>query len=414
MTYTEFLQRSLALVAIITVTILVILLIGQVVSVLLIAFVCWLIAVGLDVPITALQQRGFRRGIAIVITLAGVGLVGFLLVFLVVPPMFTQIANVITGLPEAVESIIEEYTRFWEATPLAQNFLPPYTVAEYREFLEGIAEITRNGSGTFIDLDLGSLVQSAAIPVIRGIGGVIGVLFNLILALMIIIYMLIDPLIYYRAAIAVVPRQYEDRAVSVINGLRRVAIAWFGSLAVAIGVTFVLVALVLSIIRVPDPIALAAIAGLGNLVPYIGYWIGLTPIAIFAAASTGFGGMVVAVAAYVIVGNLEANVITPNIIKRNLSIPPVLTLIGQLICAALLGLVGLLLAVPILGVFKVIIGELYVDGALGKKESLSEVVQLPDGRLALVPPIPEDAPVVSAAPATDATAPPAEKDQSPA
>ena len=90
----------------------------------------------------------------------------------------------------------------------------------------------------------------------------------------------------------------------------------------------------------------------------------------------------------------EANVILPANMGKALKLPAALILIFQGIASSLLGFWGVLLAVPILAIVTVLLRELFVFDALGKRGRVPHVLETPSGELILdegEPDVPDDA-----------------------
>lgn len=151
-------------------------------------------------------------------------------------------------------------------------------------------------------------------------------------------------------------------------------------------ITAVMVAFALGVLlRLPNAVALGVFAGLGNIIPYIGYWSALIPIIIFALAVGGPITALLAFAAYFIIGIVEANIILPANVGSKLSLPAGLVLLSQAAAAALLGFWGVLLAVPLLAILMVLVRELLVFDVLGKRDRVSVVQETSTGEIALAP-----------------------------
>ena len=83
------------------------------------------------------------------------------------------------------------------------------------------------------------------------------------------------------------------------------------------------------------------------------------------------------VVAYLGIQLLESNVLTPSVVRRQLSIPPAATLLTQILAGYIFGVVGVLLAVPLLAVMIALVRELYSYGLLGLRGRTVSVA-LPD------------------------------------
>ena len=86
---------------------------------------------------------------------------------------------------------------------------------------------------------------------------------------------------------------------------------------------------------------------------------------------------------YLLIQLLESNVLTPMVVKQQLSIPAAGMLMFQLVAALAFGFLGVLLAVPILAVIITLVRELYSYDALGLRKLHPQAVFGPSGRLQL-------------------------------
>ncbi|MFQ5965621.1 MAG: AI-2E family transporter [Candidatus Scalinduaceae bacterium] len=114
----------------------------------------------------------------------------------------------------------------------------------------------------------------------------------------------------------------------------------------------------LTIIGIPMSYLLAVIGGFGNMIPYIGLGLGLIPALILAFIQFQDITHLLLVGLVFGIGQfLEGTVITPKIVGTKLGLNPVAIILAILICSQVLGFLGLLLAVPIASVVKVLIDE---------------------------------------------------------
>jgi len=84
-----------------------------------------------------------------------------------------------------------------------------------------------------------------------------------------------------------------------------------------------------------------------------------------------------AVAGYFVIQNIEGNLIMPIVFEKTVSLPPALTVVSQILMASLMGMLGVLLATPLLAVGMVLVQMLYVEDTLG--DSLEQPLEhVPD------------------------------------
>ena len=130
-----------------------------------------------------------------------------------------------------------------------------------------------------------------------------------------------------------------------------------------IGVT---VALGLWLAGVPSPVALGALAGLGQLVPVIGPMISSVPGLIIAAAA-GPSTFLWSCAIYFGAMQIEANLITPLMLRQMVEAPMAVTLFAVLAMGVLFGPLGVLFATPLVVIAYVFVRMVWVEDVLGDR-----------------------------------------------
>ncbi len=103
---------------------------------------------------------------------------------------------------------------------------------------------------------------------------------------------------------------------------------------------------------------LGVFAGLANLIPYVGPIAGMIPAAIVAVLGSGnLGSALTVVIAFVILKLIDDFVVQPLVLATSVELHPVLVLIAIMVGGGLFGILGMLLAVPVTGFFKVVLKE---------------------------------------------------------
>ncbi|WP_313132017.1 AI-2E family transporter [Anaerocolumna sp.] len=131
-------------------------------------------------------------------------------------------------------------------------------------------------------------------------------------------------------------------------------------------VMMILISLTLSVVGVKFAFLIGIIAGIGNLVPYLGPFIAYGGSAIVCLINGQYRELLIAVIALFIVQTLDGNVIQPKLLSQSIEIHPVLVIISLIFGNAIGGLLGMLLAVPVGALIKVLFVR-YIDYRLEKK-----------------------------------------------
>lgn len=118
--------------------------------------------------------------------------------------------------------------------------------------------------------------------------------------------------------------------------------------------------IVLTIFNVPFALPLAVLAGLMESVPSLGPVISAVPAVLIALVSGGPVSALLVAASYVIIQQLENNIIVPKIMSNAVGLRPIIVIIGLLIGFSIAGILGALFTVPILAVGKILL-DFYFD-----------------------------------------------------
>jgi predicted PurR-regulated permease PerM len=374
--YQEFVKRVLTVVFIIVV----LLGLWHLRNIVLMGFLATIVSVSLSIPVQRLRRHfNLSRGLAIALTVIGLILVLGLLVTWILPTVVVQMAELGEDLPNAFDEAADTYDDWRRKNDVLASFLPAANSQEIRKALGFTGEDLSEPPISIAD------VTAFALPALGNVGSfLLGAIANILIIIIVSVFLLVDPMDYATGGLMLIPRSYQPRAVEVMMELRHTLVTWMTAQALSITVTIVLVWLVLGmILGMPNALAVGVIAGLATFIPNIGSIIPLIPIVIFTLADDP-GRLIFILPAYILIQQVESNVITPSFVKSELNIPAGTILLFQLMAASLFGFLGILLAVPLLAVLITLVKELYVYDCLGMRGERVELVELEDGSVQLV------------------------------
>lgn len=199
------------------------------------------------------------------------------------------------------------------------------------------------------------------------VSGLLGLFANLLILITIAVFLASSPKIYRNGALSLVPPRCRPRAAEFLDEVGGGLWRWFTGQLVAMLIVALMMTAGLWLLGVPLPLALGLIAGLTNFIPYLGPYIGGAPAVLVALSDDPISALWVTVLIFV-VQNVEGNLITPNIQQRAVSIAPALIIVGVVSFGILFGLMGILLATPLLFVIVTAIRMFYVEDYLGDGE----------------------------------------------
>ncbi len=188
--------------------------------------------------------------------------------------------------------------------------------------------------------------------------GFFGIVMNVEVFGVVMVYLLKDFDIIISKGKELLPVSKKEKISDIVSRIDENLKAFFrGQFTVCI-ILSVIYGIGLTIIGVPMSYLIAIVGGFGTIIPYVGIMLGLIPALLLAfiqfqdATHLLFVGLVFGIGQF-----LEGTVITPKIVGTKLGLNPVAIILAILICSQILGFLGLLLAVPIASVAKVLIDE---------------------------------------------------------
>jgi predicted PurR-regulated permease PerM len=189
---------------------------------------------------------------------------------------------------------------------------------------------------------------------------IIGGLLGLISILLLTFYLLVEWHGILNLFIRLFPRRRRKRVAEVSSRVAAKISAWLGGqllLGVIIGTTS---AIGLALLGVPYFFVLAAIAGIGEMIPMVGPILSAIPAILVALTISP--GLAVAVAAFFAVQQaLENNVLVPKVLGSQVGLSAVAVIVALGIGTELMGILGALLAVPTAAIVQVLVEELLIE-----------------------------------------------------
>jgi predicted PurR-regulated permease PerM len=298
-----------------------------------------LFSIILSAPVNYLHRRGVPRTWGMLAVLAAFGGAVWIFGLAVVPVVEAQSAQLVADFPVLLEEAVALFNR-------VQDFF---------------------GLGARVSLDGGSfsevgrqLLTGNAVSTAAGVGLTVATAVSLGLVVLIAtIYMVIRPEPWVEGFVALYPAGWRQRTREVLFEMYHTVQRWFiGQLA---AMTFIAVfwAVSLWLIGVPFALLLGIFSGLVSFVPYLGATISVVLPLLLALISDPFTAVYV-ILAFVIIQQIEGNILQPILMSRAVDLHPALVVFAILTMGTLFGIVGVFLAVPLVAVVQVLVRELWV------------------------------------------------------
>ena len=225
-----------------------------------------------------------------------------------------------------------------------------------------VSQLLRDSLPEMVGGEVAGRVASYASRVVEGAA----------LALLVVVaavYLAADPCMYRRGLLLLLPQRWRKEAARLLDNIGGALERWLIGQLVAMVLVGALTAIGLLLIGVPSALALGFLAGMADFVPLVGPVFAALPAVLVAM---GEGGTMVfwVIGLYVLVQQVEGNLILPLMQRRTVRLPPALSLFAILVFGVLFGPLGVLLAAPLAVVAFVAVRQLYLRRYLGEELSV--------------------------------------------
>jgi predicted PurR-regulated permease PerM len=317
-------------------------------AIFVVTFLGILLGLAMSRAVDLLERIRIRRGIAaplVLVLLLG----GMTAIFAFIGPSIRdQTRELSRELPKAMQSIDA-----WVNKTPVKSLVQPEP-----------AQQKPNSSGAGLTGQIGKEMRGATkflFPIVSSVFGAVG---GLIIVLFIAMYIAAEPGLYRKGLLHLVPHAQRERAEEWITTLRDTLRQWLLARFIAMVLVGVLTGLGLAALDVKGAAALGVLAGLLEFVPFFGPIASAVPALAVALIDSPEKAMWVA-GLYIVMQQVEGNVITPLLLQNRLDVPPVMTVVAVAALGVVFGVVGMLIAEPLLAAVLVTTKMLYVQDVVG-------------------------------------------------
>src|SRR5499426_1500642 len=311
--------------------------------IILIPMLCSLALAYLLAPVVAwFERRGWSRPSSVLLTISGATMILVLILIFILPGFWGQLvktydqARLLVGDQSRVKSLLDK---------VKQISPPVYKLLQSKIEKSGDSDLFErvfSMAGQWLQRGLFSLVDVTAS------------LLDLLLIPFFVYYLLAD----YRAMRArldrLIPPRHRAVASTMISRINFVISSYVRNQLVIALVMGVLYAIGFAIARVPLALSIGLLSGLLNFIPYLGTLTGLTLSLTFVALDAGgLPRILGVVVVFIIVQSVEGYYLTPKLLGGSLDLHPMWVLVGLMIGGSLFGILGIILAVPVIAIAKV-------------------------------------------------------------
>ena len=322
--------------------------IGTILSIISPVFIGFVIAWLLD-PIATKFSTKMPRVLACILTYLIIfgGLI--LIISFTVPTFSSGISDIVSVVPDIVDN--------------AQDFVS--------DAIEGLGDSKQleDYKDTILDKieETGSSIASVLPNTIWNFGkGVVNVSMNIVLGIMIGFYLLFDFRKFQGHLLSLIPKKWHKNAkdlMSRVNGKLR---SYVGGVLLICFLVFVTQSIGFSLAGLSAPFLFALFCAITDVIPYIGPWIGGAPAVIVGFTIDPMVG-VFCLVSVLVCQLLENNFYQPLIMGKTMKLHPVTIMLGLLIFNYFFGMIGMIVATPVIATLKIIFEFILENTSLGEK-----------------------------------------------
>lgn len=297
-------------------------------------------AVVLSYPV-GLMSRAVPRGVAILLSFLLVAGILLAVIIGVVPVLVSQLGALVDATPGIIQRIGDRLPSLFDR--LTESGLLP---ADRAAFIDDIQRELLDAIQGFARRLLGQLG--------RVLTGALSVMITLFGVVFIGAYLLSDARTIRAGVLRATPHAYRRDVRDLWTAFAVTLSRYLGGLTLSLAIQGVLSAVALYLLGVPYAALLGAWVAVTALIPYIGAWIGAVPAVLLALSVSPMTALLTAVL-FLVIQQLEGNVLTPRIQGQAVRVHPVIIFLAVIAAGELAGIAGVIFAVPVLAVLRVLV-----------------------------------------------------------
>lgn len=260
------------------------------------------------------------------------------------------VVSLIPQIQNQVGQFLAAFPGYWDSTEKWVNSM--LQDSRFSQVTAEIEKALKNVSNSWM-----ATAQSIASATLLNVGGAVGTITSVVMTILtapfLLFFMLKDPAGFQSAIVKVAPPRWQDHLRHILTEISESISNYIrGQLTVAfwVGVMF---AIGYTVVGQRYALTLALLAGLLNLIPYLGSFLAMIP-SVLVAAMTSPQMILWVLIVFAVEQTVEQRVVSPLVVGSKMDMHPVTTLLVLLGAGGLYGLPGVLFGIPVYAIFKII------------------------------------------------------------
>ncbi len=293
----------------------------------------------------------------------------------------------------AIAAILLVYAGLVVVAGLAFAFLVPALANDAQSLVKAYPGIVRNAQAYLTDpanplvarlpqsardylnalpLQIGSLAQQyageAATRVLSIVLSAVSLIATVVVIPVISAYLMLEHEMLWTSLLRVIPPAAQPKVRAVGYDLDRLLGGFIRGQFLVGAVVGACITVALLVTNVKYAVLIGVVAGLFNIIPFVGAIVGFVPAVLLALFNDGWQHALVVAACFVAINQLEGHVIAPRIVSESVGLSPLMVIVAILIGGEMGGLGGMFLAVPVAGVLRILALHLFPRYALAGED----------------------------------------------
>ena len=286
-----------------------------------------------------------KRPLAIaVVFLLLISVLGLVISFFI-PRLIEQIKSLVIGLPGYLSELQRFLTNLFNNSHI--DWLQKVDLHSYMNRFEG---------------SLTSILKKFILSLTTSLGSVIGTITSVTVTLVtvpfILFHMLKDGEKLVPTVEKIFPEHNRSKVARLLHEMSATLSRYISGQMIECLFVGTFSAIGYSMTGIPYALLVGLFAGITNIIPYLGPYIGLMP-ALFLAFSKSLPTVFWVIVVCIVVQQLDGNLVYPNVIGKSLHLHPLTIIIILLVAGNIAGLLGMILGVPLYAVTKVVVKFVY-------------------------------------------------------
>jgi len=238
----------------------------------------------------------------------------------------------------------------------------PHTIDRTERYIHGLTGVKKQT----LSNEVTSFVQGYThnpkklIAPLESVGlSVVGIVALLVVIIITALYIAISPRPLTDGVLSIIPAERRDVGRRVMSRIARSWRGWLAAMAIDMLVLGGLLYLGMRIVGLPFALGFAVFSALLTVIPNYGSIISAVP-PILLGLSISPGKAVLVLLVYLIVNQIEGNLILPLVMSRTVNLHPAVVAIGVLVMASLFGLIGVIISIPLISLAVILVEELWI------------------------------------------------------